>query len=216
MEMWDTQKADLRKQMRGRLKAVDAEEKAAWDREVCRRVLSRPEIAGADWVLGYMALSWETGTRELLEALLKEGKRVALPRVALSRSGGVQAMPRMDFFEIHSMEDLEEGAFHILEPGGRCPRADWRTAPVLVPGMAFTPDGMRLGKGGGYYDCFLEREPDHGTLALAYGFQMVETLPGEAHDRPVDMVITPERIFECGRLREKEWAAGKARSERWI
>ena len=107
MEMWDTQKADLRKQMRGLLKAVSAEEKTAWDRE------------------------------------------------------------------------------------------------VLVPGMAFTQDGRRLGKGGGYYDCFLEREPDHETLALAYGFQMVETLPGEEHDRPVDMVITPEQIFFSGRHRGK-------------
>ena len=70
-------------------------------------------------------------------------------------------------------------------------------------GMGFTPDGRRLGKGGGYYDCFLEREPDHETLALAYGFQMVETLPGEEHDRPVDMVITPEQIFFSGRHRGK-------------
>lgn len=203
MEMWDTQKADLRKQMRGLLKAVSAEEKTAWDREVCRRVLSRPEISGADRILGYMALSWETGTRKLLEKLLREGKRVALPRVVMDGKNSQEKGPWMDFFEIRSMDDLEEGAFHILEPGGHCPKADWRTAPVLVPGMAFTPDGRRLGKGGGYYDCFLEREPDHETLALAYGFQMVETLPGEEHDRPVDMVITPEQIFFSGRHRGK-------------
>ena len=150
-----------------------------------------------------MALSWETGTRKLLEKLLREGKRVALPRVVMDGKNSQEKGPWMDFFEIRSMDDLEEGAFHILEPGGHCPKADWRTAPVLVPGMAFTPDGRRLGKGGGYYDCFLEREPDHETLALAYGFQMVETLPGEEHDRPVDMVITPEQIFFSGRHRGK-------------
>ena len=182
MEMWDTQKADLRKQMRGLLKAVSAEEKTAWDREVCRRVLSRPEIAGADRILGYMALSWETGTRKLLEILLREGKRVALPRVVMDGKDSQEKGPWMDFFEIRSMDDLEIGAFRIL---------------------AFTPDGRRLGKGGGYYDCFLEREPDHETLALAYGFQVVETLPDEKHDRPVDMVITPEQIFFSGRRRGK-------------
>ena len=159
MEMWDTQKADLRKQMRGLLKAVSAEEKTAWDREVCRRVLSRPEISGADRILGYMALSWETGTRKLLEKLLREGKRVALPRVVMDGKNSQEKGPWMVFFEIRSMDDLEEGAFHILEPGGYCPKADWRTAPVLVPGMAFTPDGRRLGKGGGYYDCFLGAGP---------------------------------------------------------
>ncbi len=150
-----------------------------------------------------MALSWETGTRKLLEILLREGKRVALPRVVMDGKNSQEKGPWMDFFEIRSMDDLEEGAFHILEPGGHCPKADWRTAPVLVPGMAFTPDGRRLGKGGGYYDCFLEREPDHETLALAYGFQVVETLPDEKHDRPVDMVITPEQIFFSGRRRGK-------------
>ena len=191
MEMWDTQKADLRKQMRGLLKAVSAEEKTAWDREVCRRVLSRPEIAGADRILGYMALSWETGTRKLLEILLREGKRVALPRVVMDGKDSQEKGPWMDFFEIRSMDDLEIGAFRILEPGGHCPKANWR------------PDGRRLGKGGGYYDCFLEREPDHETLALAYGFQVVETLPDEKHDRPVDMVITPEQIFFSGRRRGK-------------
>lgn len=203
MEMWDTQKADLRKQMRGLLKAVSAEEKTAWDREVCRRVLSRPEISGADpdpWLYGPFLGNRD---RKLLEKLLREGKRVALPRVVMDGKNSQEKGPWMVFFEIRSMDDLEEGAFHILEPGGYCPKADWRTAPVLVPGMAFTPDGRRLGKGGGYYDCFLEREPDHETLALAYGFQMVETLPGEEHDRPVDMVITPEQIFFSGRHRGK-------------
>lgn len=133
MEMWDTQKADLRKQMRGLLKAVSAEEKTAWDREVCRRVLSRPEIAGADRILGYMALSWETGTRKLLEILLREGKRVALPRVVMDGKNSQEKGPWMDFFEIRSMDDLEEGAFRILEPGGHCPKATGWTAPVLVP-----------------------------------------------------------------------------------
>ena len=102
-------------QMRGLVKAVSAEEKTAWDREVCRRVLSRPEIAGADRILGYMALSWETGTRKLLEKLLREGKRVALPRVVMDGKNSQEKGPWMVFFEIRSLDDLEEGAFHILE-----------------------------------------------------------------------------------------------------
>ena len=147
MEMWDTQKADLRKQMRGLLKAVSAEEKTAWDREVCRRVLSRPEISGADRILGYMALSWETGTRKLLEKLLREGKRVALPRVVMDGKNSQEKGPWMVFFEIRSMDDLEEGAFHILEPGGALSEGRLENSACAGAGHGLYAGRKAAGKG---------------------------------------------------------------------
>lgn len=176
------EKADLRKELKKQLKAVPEEKKKEWDGMLLRRILSLPQMEQAAWVYGYMALSWEAGTRELLLTLLERGKRVALPRVLGEE---------MDFFEIRSFSELSEGAYHILEPGMECPRASSSDALLLVPGMAFTSKGDRLGKGGGYYDKFLTKEPEHMTVALAYDFQLMERLPAEIHDKTVDMVVTP-------------------------
>ena len=69
------------------------------------------------------------------------------------------------------------------------PVAEDKTALVLMPGLAFDPQGHRIGYGGGFYDKFLSREPEHPTLALCYEFQMVEKLETEQFDIPVDEVI---------------------------
>ena len=58
-----------------------------------------------------------------------------------------------------------------------------------MPGLAFTDKGDRMGYGGGYYDKFLAGEPNHPTVALCYEFQIVEELPTQDHDIPVDLVL---------------------------
>jgi 5-formyltetrahydrofolate cyclo-ligase len=90
------------------------------------------------------------------------------------------------------MDDLtkvENGYANIPEPIADGPVAEDKTALVLMPGMAFTKNGDRMGYGGGFYDKFLAAEPDHPTLALCYAFQMVESLPTEEYDIPVDCVL---------------------------
>ncbi len=180
------QKKRLRKDMKVQLKAMDPKWKNELDHLVYEQVVRVPEIGHCDRVLAYMALSWETGTTELLEHFWNHGIRVALPRVSGSE---------MDFFEVSSFDDLSEGAYHILEPGESCPCADWPEAPILVPGLAFSRDGRRLGKGGGYYDKYLEKHPNHATVALAYEFQITDAIPAAAHDQPVDIVVTEEHSY---------------------
>ena len=69
------------------------------------------------------------------------------------------------------------------------PEADDPAALVLMPGLAFDPQGHRLGYGGGFYDRFLAAEP-HPTIALCYAFQLLPQLETEAHDIPVDAVLS--------------------------
>ena len=188
-------KINLRKQMKVQLKAMDAEQKAALDRKICEQVLSVPEIAGAAFVYGYRNLSWETGTEELLDELWAKGIQVALPKVLGDT---------MEFFHVRSKEDLKEGSFHILEPDDSCEQVCWPKAPVLVPGLAFSKTGNRLGKGGGYYDKFLSKEPDHMTVALAYEYQLTDEIPVADHDRPVDMIVTEKEIYRVHSSAERE------------
>lgn len=188
MEMLQNEKADIRKRMKTLLKTMDGEKKHAMDRMVCEHFFSIPELLNAETVYGYWNLSWETGTEKILECLWSTGISVALPRVTGEH---------MEFFRVRSREDLEEGAFHILEPKSSCEQVSWSDALVLVPGLAFSKKGARLGKGGGFYDKFLEKEPEHRTAALAYEFQLCEDIPMNEYDRSVDLVITEAGIYHC-------------------
>ena len=96
----------------------------------------------------------------------------------------------MTFYRITGEADLAPGSFGILEPKESCP-AIWPAAGdvMLLPGAAFDREGHRIGYGGGFYDKFLSREPNHPTLALCYDFQMLPHLDTEEHDIPVDTVL---------------------------
>ena len=82
-------------------------------------------------------------------------------------------------------------ALGIPEPIADSPVAEDPHALVLMPGLAFDREGHRIGYGGGFYDRFLAKEPEHPTVALCYEFQMVENLPVESFDVPVDLVLCP-------------------------
>ena len=210
--MWERQKAELRNTIRKQLKTLPEKEKEFLDREIAEQVLALPEIRESGTVFAYASLIWETGTHQILKTLWEEKKNVFLPRV----SGKT-----MEFFLTGSKKDLVEGAFHIMEPKTECRSADeiaaeaslaagqstaeLSSAPVLVPGMAFTEQGIRLGKGGGYYDRYLGKHPGHQIIALAYEFQILDEIPAESYDKSVDMIVTEKRVIHCNdRVRSKQ------------
>ena len=184
--MLTERKTNIRKQMKLRLKAMDQEEKQVLDQQICDRVLSLSELKDAGHVYGYMNLTWETGTEKLLDQLWERGVQIALPKV-LGET--------MEFFHVGSKSDLKIGTFRILEPDESCEQVCWPKAPVLVPGIAFTRDGKRLGKGGGYYDKFFAAEPEHTAIALAYDYQILDDLPSAEHDQSVDLIVTESGIY---------------------
>lgn len=102
----------------------------------------------------------------------------------------VLAFPRMEGEEIefYSAEGFAPGKYGIREPLGT------QLAPppdiVLVPGLAFSAGGARLGRGGGFYDRWLARHPSAITVGLCFACQLVENLPGEEHDLQVQCVLT--------------------------
>lgn len=95
----------------------------------------------------------------------------------------------MKFLFLDDLSQVEKGYAGIPEPVADGPVADDKTALVLMPGLAFDPQGHRIGYGGGFYDKFLAEEPNHPTLALCYAFQLLPTLETEEHDIPVDCVL---------------------------
>ena len=191
-------KAVLRKEMKERLKGLPEGRKRELDEALCRQLLSLPEFSAPRTPSAYASLSWEPDTWEILRALLSRGFRLALPRVEGRE---------MRFYFVPDLKELSQSSMKIWEPKADAVPADDSEALVLVPGMAFSREGARLGKGGGFYDRFLAAEPDHKTIALAYGFQLMEQIPTGVYDRPVDQIVTEnERIFPRDGEKKEELA----------
>ena len=173
-------KKELRRQIREQKRAMSEEEIVAASERLGELFLNCPQYKDAKTIYGYLPYNQEVRTVPMLEQAMKDGKRVAVPKCYGEE---------MRFIYMEDLSKVEKGYANIPEPVADEPVAQDPTALVLMPGMAFTRDGKRMGYGGGFYDKFLAAEPDHPTVALCYAFQMVEDLPTEDYDIPVDCVL---------------------------
>lgn len=173
-------KQSLRRQIRARKKAMTTEDRDRRSNILCQRVLEHPAYRNAEALYGYLPFNQEVNTLPLLQQALSDGKTVALPKCK-GRD--------MYFIAVSDLSRVQASAFGAPEPIDDAPICKAETALVLLPGLAFDTQGHRLGYGGGYYDRFLAREPEHPTIALCFDFQMVPCLAIEAHDIPADTVF---------------------------
>ena len=173
-------KKELRKAIREKKRAMSAQEIEAKSRALTKAFLRSEAYHAAKTIYGYLPYNQEVRTVALLEQALRDGKRVAVPKCYGDE---------MRFIYMTDLSAVEKGYAGIPEPIADGPVADDETALVLMPGMAFDPAGHRIGYGGGFYDKFLAKEPDHPTLALCYDFQVLPHLETEEFDIPVDAVI---------------------------
>ena len=184
-------KQALRKQMLESRRAMALAEVRDKSMAIVKRLHSLEAFQQATRVLTYVASKDnEVDTRPLIESLLPEGKDVLVP---IAEPGGHMTWSRLD-----ALSELRPARFGILEPAPEFKRPTSPTAGdvVLVPGVAFAPDGYRIGYGGGYFDRFMAGFP--GTkIGLAYDLQIVEKPPVEVHDVPVDMVVTEAKVYRC-------------------
>ncbi len=175
-------KDSLRQEMLGRRREMREEEIAAASDDLARQLFVHPLYRAAKTLYVYLSANQEVRTDEIIRQARQDGKLVAAPKVCGSE---------LRFIFLDESVRLQAGSFGILEPAGG-QEADDPTALVLLPGLAFDRLGRRLGYGGGYYDRFLARETEHLTLALCYGFQLVDELPAEPHDVRADAVLAAE------------------------
>jgi 5-formyltetrahydrofolate cyclo-ligase len=140
----------------------------------------------------YSALANEVSTEGILAAALAAGRALFYPR--LDRASNSLALCKVE-----SRSDLAPGAYGILEPG--TPAIDIASLPpslVIVPGVAFTPRGERLGRGGGHYDRLLaeltEYAPHAISVGLAYSFQLLDQIPQTELDQRLNFVVTESAI----------------------
>ena len=173
-------KQELRKQIREMKRAMSMEEIEMRSAKLGELFVNSEAYRQAKTIYGYLPYNQEVRTVPMLEQALKDGKRVAVPKCY----GDI-----MRFIYMEDLSKVEKGYAGIPEPVADEPVADDKTALVLMPGMAFDPQGHRIGYGGGFYDKFLAEEPEHPTLALCYAFQVLPHLETEEFDIPVDTVL---------------------------
>ena len=173
-------KKALRREIREKKRAMTEEEIVTASARLGELFRACPQYQNAKTIYGYLPYNQEGRTVPMLEQAMKDGKRVAVPKCYGDE---------MRFLYMDDLSKVEKGYAGIPEPVADEPVAHDPTALVLMPGLAFTKDGSRIGYGGGFYDKFLASEPNHPTVALCYGFQMVDDLPTEDYDIPVDCVL---------------------------
>ena len=173
-------KQELRRAIRERKRAMTEEEIVERSNALAEKFYNSPAYQAASTIYGYLPYNQEVRTVPMLQRALDEGKRVAVPKVYGEE---------MRFIYLEDLTQVSKGYAGIPEPIADAPVAEDQRALVLMPGLAFDPQGHRIGYGGGFYDRFLAKEPHHPTLALCYEFQMQSHLDTEEFDIPVDTVL---------------------------
>ena len=173
-------KKELRRAIRDLKRAMTEEEIVSRSQKLGQLFAASEAYQNAKTIYGYLPYNQEVRTVAMLEKALADGKKVAVPKCYGEE---------MRFIYMEDLSKVEKGYAGIPEPIADEPVADDPTALVLMPGLAFDPQGHRCGYGGGFYDKFLAAEPNHPPLALCYEFQMFDHLEVDSHDIPVDTVL---------------------------
>jgi len=188
-------KSSIRKNILALREQLPPDRRAAYSEAITGRLQQMPEYRQADTVLGYMNFGAEYASELWIQQVLADGKKLALPRVNRHTN-------QLDLYWVADRENqLAPGLWGIREPVvERCERTTSLNEVefALLPGVAFSRSGARLGYGGGYYDKLLALMTHKPALvAAAFALQIVEHIPQVATDVKVEWIITEEETLHC-------------------
>jgi 5-formyltetrahydrofolate cyclo-ligase len=178
------EKKKIRQRVKAQVLSLSAEEKATQSCAVMASLRSAIADRQPHVVALFSPLNDEVQLAPLAD-LLAQDYRVVLPRVGDREDG----TPEMEFFD-YTPQAMASGAYGIIEPQGGEPCRAEEIDLMVVPGVAFTREGVRLGRGKGYYDRYMS-QPDFRacTIGVCFAHQIYDELPVEPHDCCVDRVI---------------------------
>ena len=142
---------------------------------ICEKLKKSPFYKAAESICLYMPIHNEVDVTELLET-----GNIYIPKI-IDKT--------MDFYLYEGKDNIVAGAYGIPEPIGNKKLIPNDKTLVVMPGVAFSRDGYRLGYGGGYYDTYLEKYPMCMKAAVCFREQLVEELPAREHDVKPDIII---------------------------
>ncbi|CAM5204316.1 5-formyltetrahydrofolate cyclo-ligase OS=Ureibacillus acetophenoni OX=614649 GN=SAMN05877842_102166 PE=3 SV=1 [Ureibacillus acetophenoni] len=190
-------KKELRNQVKGALSQLSDEQYKGMSKQITDQLLKEEAIKNANTIAVTLSNKPEVDTYLLIEELWKGNKKVVVPKCnPKDRS--------MQFYKINSFNQLEKVYMNLKEPIVEItqPVNSDEIDVILVPGVVYDFDGYRIGFGGGYYDRYLVNYS--GTLiSLGFSIQLIEKVPRESHDIPVNLILTENKRIECGKKRKE-------------
>ena len=185
MSMKDASIIQYKKELRFKIKQLKRElPEEVKQREVSvvnEELEQHSSFKDATHILMYWAMADEMSTREFILKWYRH-KKIYLP---------VVKGDDLEIFLFEGEDSLVAGEkYGIPEPAGEKLLDESKLDVVIVPGVAFDNQNNRMGRGAGYYDRILKRLPTAKKIGLAFGFQMIDEVPVEPHDIPMDVVIT--------------------------
>lgn len=193
-------KAELRRRLRAARSGLVVSEWARASQAIVARLERHPALLAATHVALFwpMILRREVDLRALDPGLRRRGVRVSYPYYSVGALG---------FRQCDDPAQLIDNPWGFREPGPECSEVVLGVSSVIVlPALALTRAGQRLGYGAGFYDRVLDRYSSASTIGTCFDFELLDQLPREAHDRPVDWVVTDARTLAASST-ARSWPA---------
>jgi 5-formyltetrahydrofolate cyclo-ligase len=171
-----------------------SERAAAFSMQVQKRLLESDFYRISRCIVLYAEKDNEVATEQIFADALASGRRTLFPRVIPEYRG-------LSLVRVCGRDELRPGTFGLLEPTGSeiVPPTKLGRALICVPGVAFSLEGHRLGRGGGYYDRLLAATGSQAlTAGLAYSFQVLDRLPESPDDRRLQLIVTESGVYAAG------------------
>ncbi len=192
-------KSSLRAALKPILNSISQANRTLSSHQISEHLLRSERYTSASTILAYAALPSELDLDPFINTALEDGKRVCIPAIDWARKTMQPAV-------IENLDtDLETGRYGVRSPRDRCPLVEPQNIDlILVPGLGFDRDLNRLGRGAGFYDRMIESLIETlGTastrpvlVGVCFNCQIVERVPTQAHDFPMDRIITQTGFIE--------------------
>ena len=185
-------KEDLRKELLIKRKSLSHLDVLKKSSRIGKRLFKMNEYKESQEILFYISYDNEVYTHDMIKECLSVGKSIIVPV-----SNKEKRLLKLS--KLKNWNDLELGSYGILEPKkDKINETSIESIDIIiVPGVGFDEFGCRIGHGVGYYDNLLKESINASHIGLAFEIQIVEKVPVESHDLPVDKIITEKRIIYC-------------------
>ena len=185
-------KETIRKELTEKRKKLTKKIVLEKSKQIKDTLFNLQEFKKADTILFYVSYDNEVSTHDMIKKCLSYGKNVVVP-ISNKEDNS------LTLSKIEKWADLKPGSFDILEPKKDKTKevSIYDIDLTIIPGVGFDEQGFRLGQGFGYYDKLLKNSTNAITVGLAFEIQIVEKIPIEPHDLPVDLIITEKRVIRC-------------------
>lgn len=184
----------LRKEILEKRNNINSAKKKELDKKILDQFYESKYYKEAAKIFIYISYDSEINTKVIINKALKDKKKIYVPRTEFKTR-------HMDAVEITNLDNLAESKYGILEPKIEEPHIDPNEFDlIVVPGVAFDRNGGRMGYGAGFYDRYFKKINKENIdkivkLALAYELQILDKVPMNAQDVPVDYIITENEFI---------------------